>query len=67
MQVEAGVMHLEYKGIEVESQVTWDLVQGGPIYALRDGKIFLSLSAEDLKALYVIYRDIEIKGTIEDA
>mgnify|MGYP003663499797 FL=1 len=60
-------MHLEYKGIEVESQVTWDLVQGGPIYALRDGKIFLSLSAEDLKALYVIYRDIEIKGTIEDA
>ncbi len=67
MQVEAGVMHLEYKGVEVEAQVTWDLVQGGPIYALRDGKIFLSLSAEDLKALYVIYRDIEIKGTIKDA
>lgn len=67
MQVEAGVLHLEHKGIEVEVSIVWDLVQGGPIYALKDGKIFMSLSPEELKALYVLYRDIELKGTVEDA
>ena len=67
MQVEAGVLHLEHKGIEVEAPIVWDLVQGGPIYAMKDGKIFMSLSTEELKALYVLYRDIELKGTVEDA
>jgi len=67
MQIEAGVMHLEYKGVELEASVTWDLVQGGPIYALREGKIFLSLTAEELKALFVIYRDLELKGTVDNA
>jgi len=67
MQIEAGVMHLEYKGVELEAGVTWDLVQGGPIYALREGKIFLSLTAEELKALFVIYRDLELKGTVDNA
>lgn len=67
MQIEAGVMHLEYKGVELEATVTWDLVQGGPIYALREGKIFLSLTAEELKALFVIYRDLELKGTVDNA
>jgi hypothetical protein len=67
MQVEAGVLHLEHKGIEVEVSIVWDLVQGGPIYALKDGKIFMSLTTEELKALYVIYRDLELKGTIQDA
>jgi len=67
MQVEAGVLHLEYKGLEVEAPVTWDLVQGGPIYALKNGKIFLSLTAEELKALFVLYRDLELKGTVENA
>jgi len=60
-------MHLEYKGVELEASVTWDLVQGGPIYALREGKIFLSLTAEELKALFVIYRDLELKGTVDNA
>lgn len=60
-------MHLEYKGVELEAGVTWDLVQGGPIYALREGKIFLSLTAEELKALFVIYRDLELKGTVDNA
>jgi len=67
MQVEAGVLHLEHKGIEVEAPIVWDLVQGGPIYAMKDGKIFMSLTTEELKALYVLYRDIELKGTVEDA
>lgn len=67
MQVEAGVLHLEHKGIEVEVSIVWDLVQGGPIYAMNDGKIFMSLTTEELKALYVIYRDLELKGTIQDA
>ena len=67
MQVEAGVLHLEHKGIEVEGSIVWDLVQGGPIYAMKDGKIFMSLTTEELKALYVIYRDLELKGTIQDA
>ena len=67
MQVEAGVLHLEHKGIEVEVSIVWDLVQGGPLYAIKDGKVFMSLTAEELKALYVIYRDIELKGTVEDA
>ena len=67
MQVEAGVLHLEHKGIEVEFSIVWDLVQGGPIYAMKDGKIFMSLTTEELKALYVIYRDLELKGTIQDA
>ena len=67
MQVEAGVLHLEHKGIEVEVSIVWDLVQGGPIYALKDGKIFMCLTTEELKALYVLYRDIELKGTVEDA
>ena len=67
MQVEAGVLHLEHKGIEVEVSIVWDLVQGGPIYALKDGKIFMSLTTEELKALYVIYRDLELKGAIQDA
>jgi hypothetical protein len=67
MQVEAGVLHLEHKGIEVEVSIVWDLVQGGPIYAMKDGKIFMSLTTEELKALYVIYRDLELKGTIQDA
>jgi len=67
MQVEAGVLHLEHKGIDVEVSIVWDLVQGGPIYALKDGKIFMSLTTEELKALYVIYRDLELKGTIQDA
>ena len=67
MQVEAGVLHLEHKGIEVEVSIVCDLVQGGPIYALKDGKIFMSLTTEELKALYVIYRDLELKGTIQDA
>jgi len=67
MQVEAGVLHLEHKGIEVEVSIVWDLVQGGPLYAMKDGKIFMSLSPEELKALYVLYRDIELKGTVEDA
>ena len=67
MQVEAGVLHLEHKGIEVEAPIVWDLVQGGPIYGLNDGKVFMSLTTEELKALYVIYRDIELKGTVEDA
>ena len=67
MQVEAGVLHLEHKGIEVDVSIVWDLVQGGPIYALKDGKIFMSLTTEELKALYVIYRDLELKGTIQDA
>ena len=62
MQVEAGTLHLEHKGIEVEVAVVWDIEQGGPIYAMKDGKIFISLSAEELKALYVLYRDIELKG-----
>ena len=67
MQVEAGVLHLEHNGIEVEASVVWDLEQGGPLYAMKDGKIFMSLSPEELKALYVLYRDIELKGTVEDA
>jgi hypothetical protein len=67
MQVEAGVLHLENKGIEVEASIVWDLEQGGPIYGLKDGKIFMSLTTEELKALYVLYRDIELKGTVEDA
>ena len=67
MQVEAGVLQVEHKGIEVEVSIVWDLVQGGPIYALKDGKIFMSLTTEELKALYVIYRDLELKGTIQDA
>ena len=67
MQVEAGVLHLEHQGLEVEVGVVWDLVQGGPIYAMKDGKIFMSLTTEELKALYVLYRDIELKGTVEDA
>ena len=67
MQVEAGVLHLEHKGIEVEAVIVWDLEQGGPLYAMKDGKIFMSLSPEELKALYVLYRDIELKGTVEDA
>ena len=67
MQVEAGVLHLEHQGLELEVGVVWDLVQGGPIYAMKDGKIFMSLTTEELKALYVLYRDIELKGTVEDA
>ena len=67
MQVEAGVLHFEHKGIEVEASIVWDLEQGGPIYGLKDGKIFMSLTTEELKALYVLYRDIELKGTVEDA
>lgn len=67
MQIEAGKLYLTYKGNELESTVTWDLVQGGPLYAIKDGKVFMSLTAEELKALYVIYRDLELKGTVEDA
>lgn len=67
MQVEAGSLHLEHKGIEVEAPIVWDLVQGGPIYLIKDGKIFASLQAEELKALYVLYRDIELKGQLTDA
>ena len=67
MQVEAGVLHLTHKGLEIEVPVVWDLVQGGPIYAIKEGKIFMSLTTEELKALYVLYRDIELKGTVEDA
>lgn len=67
MQIEAGKLYLTYKGTELESEVTWDLVQGGPLYAIKDGKVFMSLTAEELKALYVIYRDLELKGTVEDA
>ena len=67
MQVEAGSLHLEHKGIEVELPLIWDLEQGGPIYLIRDGKIFASLSPEELKAIYVLYRDLELKGKVEDA
>lgn len=67
MQVEAGSLHLEHKGIEVELPLIWDLEQGGPIYLIRDGKIFASLSSEELKAIYVLYRDLELKGKVEDA
>ena len=67
MKVEAGVLHLEHGGLEIEVSVVWDLVQGGPIYALKGDKVFMSLTAEELKALYVLYRDLELKGKIEDA
>ena len=67
MQVEAGILHLEHSGIEVEVSVVWDLVQGGPIYALKGETVFMSLTSEELKALYVLYRDLELKGKIEDA
>jgi len=67
MQVEAGVLHLEHSGVEVEVSVVWDLVQGGPIYALKGETVFMSLTAEELKALYVLYRDLELKGKVEDA
>ena len=67
MQVEAGTLHLEHKGIEVEVAVVWDLEQGSTLYAMKDGKIFMSLSPEELKALYVLYRDIELKGKVNDA
>ena len=53
MQVEAGVLHLEHKGIEVEVSIVWDLVQGGPIYALKDGKIFMSLTTEEIGRAHV--------------
>lgn len=67
MQVEAGSLHLEHKGIEVEVPIVWDLEQGGPIYLIKDRKVFASLQAEELKALYVLYRDIELKGKVNDA
>jgi len=67
MQLEAGTLILKVSGFEVEVPVVWDLVQGGPLYAMKDGQIFLSLTAEELKALYVIYRDIELKRTVGDA
>lgn len=67
MQVEAGTLHLKHKGVAVEVPITWDLVQGGPIYLIKDNEVFASITTEELKALYVLYRDIELKGTIEDA
>lgn len=67
MQVEAGSLHLEHKGIEVEVPIVWDLAQGGPIYLIKDSKVFASLTAEELKAIYVLYRDLELKGKVEDA
>lgn len=67
MQVEAGVLHLTHKGIEVEVPMVWDLEQGGPIYLIKDGSIFASLTSEELKALYVLYRDLELKGKLSDA
>jgi hypothetical protein len=66
VRVEAGVLHLEFNGLEIEIPVVWDVEQGGPIYAMKEDKIFLTLSAEELKALYVIYRDLELKGKAND-
>lgn len=67
MQVEAGSLHLEHKGVELTLPLIWDLEQGGPIYLMKEGKIFASLSPEELKAIYVLYRDLELKGKVEDA
>lgn len=62
MKVEAGVLFLEYQGVELEAPIVWDLAPGGPIYAMKDGKIFLSLELEEFKALYVMLRDLELNG-----
>lgn len=66
MQVEAGTLHLEHKGIEVELPIVWDLERGGPIYLLKENKVFASLTPEELKAIYVLYRDLELNGRLND-
>jgi len=66
MQVEAGTLHLEYNGIQVEAAIVWDLEPGGPIYLLKDNKIFASFTIDEFKAIAVILRDMELRDTTND-
>lgn len=64
MKFTAGRVYLTDEfGEELELNAIWSLESGAALYVeLEDGRTFMKLEADDLRAIYYLFKKLELDG-----